>query len=908
MSRRDHVGVFTTDVDLVVQSWDTWMADATGLSESAACGEPLTRLVPDIAQRGLLSRLRRVADGAGVEVLAPAFHKYLIPCPPRDPTSRFERMRQHVTIAPLRDRDGIAGLIVTIEDVTARFDRDLQLSVDLDSHDEAVRLRAAETLAAGGAAPSLLAGALTDDSWRVRRVAAEGMAASGGRAAVDNLLEALREHHRDLGLLNATLTALTKTHADVVTTLTALLTDGDTDVRTYAALALGLIGDRRAGRALIDRLGDVDVNVRFHAIEALGRLGETDAVGALVEIAASRDFFLSFAALDALATIADSSVVPELLELLDEDSLITAVVGCLGAVASEEAVAPIAELLRRPGAPIGCIATALTSIHDRVQRQISEGALVADLARGVLGGQDAAMIIDALTRANADELRGLLVLLSWLPNEQVDATLASFLAHPAVGKTAAELLAGRGATAAVHVERAAAVEGAEIKQLAAGVLGRIGTRSSVPTLIGWLGSERDVIVAAAAALGAIGDARAFEPLLKLLDDPDAPVRQAAVAALNSIGHPRMEEAIAGRLKSDSPRVREAAARIAGYFGYGSCLRQLVELCDDAEELVRRAVVEHLANFDERQAWSKIRELLVSDPSAIVRAAAVRALSQSASDGTLSLLLGATRDPSLWVRYYAIRVMANRTPAHADALARLAECAMRDPAPPVRIAAIEALAVAGSPSVVRVLEALVHDRELEVACAAVTALGSFECPGDGDVLRAALDDPEPRMQHSALDAFAKRGAGPASEISRLARFTRDPTLRDHAVHALGHLSGAGSVAALLELAADRRLQESVTIALARIGASDAETLAARLSDSEELARRVIVEALARVKEPASTAALARALGDSSPNVRIAAARALSRFDLHDARRQLTALARTDENAAVRTAARDALASG
>src|SRR5262249_48835757 len=193
-----------------------------------------------------LGRLRRVADGAGVEVLAPAFHEYLIPCSPRDSASRFTRMRQHVTAAPLRDRDDIDGIVVTIEDVTERFDRERRIAADLDSDDERLRLRAATALAAEGNSPSLLSGALGDSSWRVRRAAAEGMAAGGGRIVVDTLIEAVRDNHRDPALLNAALTALSRASSDAATSVIALLEADDADVRTYAALALGMMDDARA--------------------------------------------------------------------------------------------------------------------------------------------------------------------------------------------------------------------------------------------------------------------------------------------------------------------------------------------------------------------------------------------------------------------------------------------------------------------------------------------------------------------------------------------------------------------------------------------------------------------------------------------------------------------------------------
>ena len=77
------VGVFTTDLALVVQSWDAWLAEASGVAEADVRGRPLVELFPDLEARGLLARLRRVGESGRVEVLAPAFHEYLIPCAPR---------------------------------------------------------------------------------------------------------------------------------------------------------------------------------------------------------------------------------------------------------------------------------------------------------------------------------------------------------------------------------------------------------------------------------------------------------------------------------------------------------------------------------------------------------------------------------------------------------------------------------------------------------------------------------------------------------------------------------------------------------------------------------------------------------------------------------------------------------
>lgn len=903
--------MFTTDRDLIVRSWDQWVADATGLSESAAIGQPLARLYPELAARGLLARLRRIADGAGVDALAPAFHKYLLPCAPRNRDSRFDRMRQRVTLAPLRSHDGIAGVIVTIEDVTERLDREQRLAADLDSEDESVRLSAAKALVADGESATVLANALNDESWRVRRVAAEGMAAGGGPEVIETLIEVLRDHHRDSALLNSALTALAKTRSNVLDAIVPLLEHREADVRTYAALALGLTGDSRGVPALIGRLTDSDTNVRFHAIEALGRIGDRDAADPIATIAESRDFFLAFAALDALAAIGEPAVTTRLLNLLDDKMLLPAAVACLGAIGAEDVAVPLACLVADAGAPVAVIAGALASVYDRLEREFGEGALIADLARSVLSAESARALIAALPAATDDELRGLIVVLSWLPFDGIDHALAGLLAHPAAQSVVADHMAGRGVAAAPFIEDAARDASSDVRKAAAFAFGRIGSTTSVPTLVSWLGgdTEPDVIVAVAVALGAIGDRRAFAPLLGLLDHPETTVRQAAVSALNSIGHPQLEATVAERLRDESPRIRESVARIAGYFGYPSCLRKMVELCDDADPDVRRAVVESLANFDQRPAWFKIYEMVASDADSTVRAAAARALGYSTSDDALRALVHAARDSNLWVRYFAVRSMSRRGVAHADVITTLVECATRDHATPVRIAAIEALGTLEASPMLGVVLPLAQDAEDDVACAALTTLGYFDAATTASAILHALNDDDPARQAAALDAVIRQRAEHAVDAVRsVAERTPHHDVRCHAIEALGIIGGVAAIRALTALGAYRRLREPVIVALAELPNAQMPLLHRELSGSPSSVREIVVEALGRMKHLDASRTLAGALDDPSAAVRFAAARALGRLDLRDARSQLATLARTDQSPAVRLAAQDALTKG
>ncbi len=889
MRARKSVGVFTMDRGLVVQTWDAWIAEATGVPESVACGEPLVRLYPELAERGLLARLRRVAEDASVDVLAPALHKYLLPCRTRDRQSQFEHMRQHVTIAPLRDFGGAVGVVVTIEDVTPRFDRDRRLAAELDNEDESVRFHAAMTLSADGDAPSLLSTALGDSSWRVRRAAVEGMAAGGGREVVDTLIAALRDHHRNPALLNAAIAALARSSADVTSSVSQLLHDADADVRMYAALALGLMDDARAVPELLGRLDDANTNVRFHAIEALGRIGDRRAAGRVADIAERCDFYLSFAALDALAGIGDASVAPRLLPLLDDPVHLLAAASCLGAIGAEDVVPALASLTSHAAAAaaVATIALALANIHDRLETTVGEGGLVADLARSIMPRASADALVAAIPAANHDELRGIAAVLSWLDHDGVDDALASLFERDELRAEMTDLLVARGVRAAPVAARLLLSGSSDDLRAAAYVLGQLGSVADVPALIDALAREADgpSIIAVVGALGTIGDARAFTPLLALLDHDESTVRQAAVAALSSIGDPRMEFAVATRLTDPSSHVRESAIRIAGYFGYVACLKQMVELCDDPDPVVRRVAVESLANYEHRAAWSKIHETLASDTDATVRAAAVRALGQSRRGDSLHFIATALRDANLWVRYYGARAAARCGVLQSDLLVALVECAARDGAAPVRIAAIEAMAALRATSMTNVLAALTRDPDDGVASAAIVALGHFAAGPTAGPLLSVLADEEPTRQKAALEAFGLQRAAAAhavDDINVVARVTRDPEVRRRAIQTLAEIGQPVALQALVSLAEHHRCYELAAAALADAGAERLVALERELETGGDAAREIVADALGRMKRPDAAGVLAPLLDDASPQVRFAAARGLGRLDARSVR--------------------------
>ena len=880
------VGVFTTDAALVVQSWDAWLADATGIEEETARGRPLAELFPDVEQRGLLVRLRRVAESGEVAVLAPAFHEYLLPCAPRQTATHFARMQQHVTIAPLHSGGSVAGVVVTIEDVTARRDRERELARQLKSEDETERLRAVRALAeSNGTAP--LVDALGDRSWRVRRAAVDGLARERDDAATEALVAAVRERHRDPAVLNAALAALVHAPRDVLPSLLPLLTSADADVRTYAALALGLLEDPRAVGTLVRALRDEDSNVRFHAIEALGRIGSREGAHPLAAVAESRDFDVAFAALDALARIGEPSVAPRLVPLLDDALLQTAVVDALGALGSGEATGPLARLLAEPGAPVAAIAAAIAALDDRHRVASHDADLVAGLARASISPPGTAALLNALRTARADERAPIVRLLGWLDGEGIDEALARAMAEPASRAVAADALVRRGPRALAPLlavisaeEKADGATGDEedheTRRAAVAALGRLGSASAVPLLISLLDGAPDVAVVAAGALGHIGDRRAFEALVARLEHPHAALRQVAVAALNSIGHPEMAGRLRAMLADGLPQMREGAARVAGYFGDRALLDPMLAACEDPDESVRRAAVEQLPRFEDARARAAIAAALERGTPG-VRAAAARALAHVPAEEALPKLRTACADADPWVRYHAARSLGHFD--RAGAREALLALTLHDPLPPVRIAAVEALAQVGDAEALAALRPLADDQDPAVAAPALLALGGARDGGTLDALVDALTHDDRARRIAATRALARR-ADPASvpALAAAAHRGSDPEERELALAALASIDDELAVEAIVDLAADPRRCGAVVDALARLPEHRAAWLRPALAKEDVAVRCAVIEALGRMRHHAASPLLAEALDDESPAVVAAATHALARLDL------------------------------
>ncbi|MCU1384140.1 MAG: fold-4 domain protein, partial [Acidobacteria bacterium] len=763
------IGILTTDVDLVISSWDAALAAMTGIAPADAIARPLTAVVPDLEARGLLRVVRETLVTGAPKVLAPAFHQYFVPAVPSPPSARYDHMQQRVALAALVDGGRPVGVVITIEDVTERLDIEHQLATELRDADASARLRAIERLAALNPVEGLgpLPSALADDDWQVRRSAVHALAGRRDSGLVEALVSALREGHRNFSVLSSALQLLSVTGLDLTTSLVELLQHPDADLRIQAALALGTQPRPEAVDALLAALADEDMNVRFHVIEALGKLAPSAAVEPLAAIAESHDFFLAFPALDALSRINDASVAPRLLPLLADELVGDQAAEALGQIGDEEAVMPLVAALDRPHSSPASIVDALTAIHRRYSELFAGGGqYIEDLVRGGISPSGAQRVIVAASRAGGSSLRQFVTLLGWLRGVEVERALAHMVGTPGVQSELLEAVVRFGAPMVERLIDQLGNDEGTSRRAAALALGRIGDARAVEPLIALLGEDdRELVTVAAGALARLGDRRAFEPLLALIGDGDLGVRQAAIGALNSIGHPDMGTRVRALLDAGDSRVRESAVKIAGYFGYASCADAMFDRCRDTDETVRAAALEHVAYLDDpRTARTLIAALAIDTPRA--RAAAAQALAHTAGPETLDALRHAIGDPDPWVRYFtatSLGRLADRT-----SLPRLEQMAADDGAQQVRIAAIGAIGdigIANDAAVVPMLAGISGGADDELAAAALRALGSVDAASAVEPLRAALASPQAVRRAAAAEAMARRGGAAVIELLR-----------------------------------------------------------------------------------------------------------------------------------------------
>lgn len=363
-----------------------------------------------------------------------------------------------------------------------------------------------------------------------------------------------------------------------------------------------------------------------------------------------------------------------------------------------------------------------------------------------------------------------------------------------------------------------------VRFFAAEALGRIRHRPAVQPLIAMLEENNDEDVylrhAGSLALARIGDPA---PVVALADHPSRAVRIAAVVALRRMGHPGVARFLRDR---DEYIVTEAARAINDDDSIEPALPDLARVLDDprfsSEPLLRRAINANLRLGTEEAAR---------------RVAAFAARTTAPEEMRVEALatLGVWPKPSVLDRVDGV---------HRGAV-------QRDPA------------IARAALLPRV-EPLLADGSAAVRSAVIEAVGRLELREAAPALLARLQqDPAPEVRVAALEALQRLGDANAAEAVRVALGDQDATVRMAALRRAPSL-GTHDRALVQRLASvlarsSVEEQQAALAALGNVRNAEAERVLGRLVDqliAGTLAPEIQLDLMEAVEANGSPALLSR----------------------------------------------------
>ncbi|MBX3247896.1 MAG: HEAT repeat domain-containing protein [Myxococcales bacterium] len=496
--------------------------------------------------------------------------------------SEEPRLAAVASLGQLRDPRGVAPLAGLLADQDARVARAALAALgaigDEPAHEAilgaldnpALRELATELLVAASA-PALtraLASELRTLAGRghataVARVVLRRLEREPAPDASDALLEALLRDVADRGVL---LRALAATGDPEV--LVPLLTELSSGPEALDALELYFArhpADGRAADPLLTSLARAPAGTRPRVVRLLGQLGALRALDTIRPLLEARDPALRLAAVEALGALGDPVGARALEPLLaeDEGSLRFAAAEALGRSVDADGVARLVERL---------------GSRERLDRHATLHALGGALARGVTG--DPRRTLGALDEllAHPDERladRALDTLARW-DGEPSRARRRALASSPSARHHVAAL-----------TSLASAADDAEAREILRRVVvdpqGALDARAAAAAALGAIGEARDLDVlleavtapfpvSAAAAFGvaqrllagAPANETARERLCGALRHREAHVRANLVVGLAALGHRCEGRPAAGLLeRAHAPVVRAAAARWLG---------------------------------------------------------------------------------------------------------------------------------------------------------------------------------------------------------------------------------------------------------------------------------------------------------------------------------------------------------
>jgi HEAT repeat protein len=394
----------------------------------------------------------------------------------------------------------------------------------------------------------------------------------------------------------------------------------------------------------------------------------------------------------------------------------------------------------------------------------------------------------------------------------------------------------------------------DVRKFAADVIGDIRSASAVGALIDSMADpDVNVICSALEALGKIGSGSAIDAMINAARGENSDAAYYAVLALGRVRDERVADFLLSLLSETSnPILRFAAVEAMGFLGNRRTVRPLLGLLEGKDAALGKVVFKALGRIDVRYLESVF--LRTANEDLLRRAGEALRENDPELRKYALIALGAVGRPlfeNLLLEF--LRNEDETLPFVMQNLVRMGRVSMEFLLP------------------------LLDDPSDRVRELGATIIGDVQNPAAVGRLRVLLGDASPIVRRSAVRALGKFSVPEVLEPVLSALGDDDDSVRTAAATSLGWMRAAEGIPRLVELLAGASLNvaDAAQGALLMIGGGAVESsLAGMLASPDALLRARAVAALGGLERTGEIRNLITgALGDSAPEVRRAAVRAL-----------------------------------
>jgi HEAT repeat protein len=607
-----------------------------------------------------------------------------------------------------------------------------------------------------------------------------------GACGINCILKAFKDTDVWVRREAATVLGETKSELALLPLETAL-GDEDFSVRIEAVRALGRIGSDKAVELLKDVFGDKNRAVRLEAAEALMKIGSEKALEILISALGAKDDFVRFGAIRALSRTNSQPVVKTLIKLFQEENKLIRLgaAEALGQMKAEKAIESFVKALEDEDEFVRWIA--LKTLGEIKSDRTSDIFInmLSDKSRFVRreavkglaapGSGDALYpLVSALSDEDEYVRKAAAASLGEMGSELATEEIASkTLINKLEDESHFVRLEAAKALGMIKVRKAVfplllalGDENSFVRKEAADALGKLGSEKIIDPLMAVFESGNTFMrQGAVRALRKINpydipewiSNRVFNFLDTAFKDEDKLVRREAAKALLNISKSRPERAFESLIKAldnEDPEVRRLAAESLELFDLEKAINPLIDALKSEDPIVRRFAARALGQIGPEKAQRAEQPLiddLIFDNIGSVREEAARALGKINSKNAIEPLVDALMDENNGGRSGAAEALGQ---LKADIAIDYLIISLTDTDEFTRLAAAKALGKIKPKKAILPLFDTLYDWNRFVKVEAINALNEICTEEDEAQLKTLLDSENEFIANLAFEILEK----------------------------------------------------------------------------------------------------------------------------------------------------------